>query len=492
MPPTKSSITNVTIGGRSLNPYTPLSNSSSYLIGGTPKPVAPKLNTNTTVPSTALTKPATPADVMTYRNNLQGVQDTTTKISGMATGAPPPIVPVNTIYNAESAALKFLNGETAPLTPAQEQEKSFLGGIRDKTKEFFGGREKQIEDAYKDSGVSDARTSLAETQGRKAERQVQLRNDLKALETTASERGVTREAAIDRRNQVNSDAYFDLANISIVESAQLGNLEQARTDAKELIDQQYNSYDAYIKQQQAELDYLKPTLTAEQKQQADIAQFNLDQYKQQLQDAKDAEQKKYDYLAEAAKNGAPNNVTDAILKATTQEEAARLAAPYIGLIDRQNTYSLMSERGNKASMEAYVPLNPEDKKTLLGQGFTQTELDDIPKTVGDFGVQAVLDYYANDPKKLKAITEVYNDPQKQKFLTPQFLTATFGASSVDEKAKAMGKSRDDYKRYFSSSSAEEKQINTEFATYLTGTLMPLIEQYRLSGLSDKEILAMMK
>ena len=436
MPPLKS--TNVTIGGKSFNPYTPLSNSSSYLIGGKPSKYTPfigprqdlsqppKLNTTGAISSNALTKPVTPTDVMAKRGQMQYTADTTAKIQGMAMGTNPVITPSKTISNAESAALKFLNGERPPETAAQTQEKSILGGIRDKTKEFFGGREKQIEDAYKDSGVADARTSLAETQARKAERQVQLRNDLKALETTSAERGVAREFAVDRRNQINSDAYFDLANISIVESAQMGNLEQARTDAKELIDQQYNSYEAYIVQQQAELDYLKPTLTAEQKQQADIAQFNLDQYKQQLQDAKDEQSAKYDYLAEAAKNGAPNSVTEAIRKATTRDEAARLAAPYIGALDRANTYSLINERGKSSG-----------GLSVAGQQLSALQVAGLHKTLSD---TRGADGYANTQKymdELNAFVSIGGDPKDfikefnpDIYINPQDPTRSFLSSQM--------------------------------------------------------------
>lgn len=503
MPPLKPNVANVTIGGKAVNPYTPLSNSSSYLIGGTPKPilkpttpVAPKLNTAASIPSTALTKPTTPTDVMTYRSQLQGVQDTATKLQSMLQGTTGKILtPGTTVNNPETAALKFLSGEKPAQTEAQVQEQGFLGSIRDKTKSFFGGRQDQIDNAYNQFGVNDARTELAKTQEAKAQRNVRLREDLKSLETSASERGVAREFAVDRRNQINSEAYFDLANISIVESAQLGNLEQARTDAKALIDEQYSSYEAEIAQYESELAYLAPTLSAEQKQQAEIVQFQLDQYKQQLQDKKDEEAAKYDYLAEAAKNGAPNSVTEAILSATTRDEAARLAAPYIGALDRANTYSLINDRansGNGKGDSAFVELTAEDKKTLIGQGFTQSEINDIPQIVGEFGVQALLDEYANDPKKLKAVTTIYNDPIKQQFLTPEFLKSTFGASSVDEMATAMGKTRDDYRKYFSSASAEEAAIKKDFQNYINTTLVPLIEQYRASGFSDKDILAMMK
>jgi DNA-binding transcriptional regulator YhcF (GntR family) len=59
-------------------------------------------------------------------------------------------------------------------------------------------------------------------------------------------------------------------------------------------------------------------------------------------------------------------------------------------------------------------------------------------------------------------------------------------------AKAMGKTRDDYRKYFSSASTEEAAIKKDFQNYINTTLVPLIEQYRASGFSDKDILAMMK
>lgn len=503
MPPLKPNVANVTIGGKAVNPYTPLSNSSSYLIGGTPKPilkpttpVAPKLNTNTSIPSTALTKPTTPTDVMTYRSQLQGVQDTATKLQSMLQGTTGP-TRNTTIPNADSALLKFSKFEELPQTQTQIEEQNVRKGILDRTKEFFGGKSDRATEAYDKAGVSDARTALTEINLKMAERRKQLRNDLQSLEKDASERGVAREFAIDKKNQINSEAYFELANDALVATALQGNYEMAQADAKMLIDEQYSEYDAYIKQQQAELDYMKPQLTADQKKQADVYQFQLDQMKEQLAQKKDDEVNVKKLAIEIAGQGAPSEVYTSMLNNPdlTYAEAIQIAGPYIGALDRANTYSLINDRANSGSGNGdsgFVELTSEDKKTLIGQGFTQSEINDIPKIVAEFGVQTLLDEYANDPKKLKAITTIYNDPQKEKFLTPEFLGATFGKATIAEKLESMGKSRGDYARFFSSSAAEEKAIEKDFQTYLGTTLVPLIDEYRNAGIADKDILAMMK
>lgn len=481
--------TQTVIGGKSFNPYSPLSNSSSYLIGGMSKPIAapaqtygpvqpPKLNTKASVPSTALTTPSTPSDVLSYRNKLQTALDTALKLKEMMKGTTSPTITPDPLRNPEVAVMKFLNGEQPAQTEAQKQEQGYLGSIRDKTKEFFSGREKQISDTYNQYGVPDLQKPLAETRAKIAERQVQLRERLKALEFNSNERGITREGAIDLRNKVNSDAYYDLANLSLIETAQLGNLNEAKANAKTEIDQQYASYEAYIAQQQAELDYLKPTLTADQKRQADIAQFQLDQYKEQVKAAKDERQSVHDLALEIAGQGAPTSVVQSILSDPnmTYEKAIGIATPYVGLLERRNTNSLIAERGKSSSSSSdYIALSPEDKKSLAGKGFTQADINDFPKIVAEFGVQALFDEYKNDPAKLAAIKTVYNDPSKKESqFTREYVANLYGISDTNKKSSFLG---------FEYGTTGKEQLDA---------IMKTVEMYQKLGFSDKEIYDKMK
>lgn len=261
-----------------------------------------------------------------------------------------------TIPNADSALLKFSKFEELPQTQTQIEEQNVRKGILDKTKEFFGGKSDRATEAYDTAGVSDARTALTEINVKMAERRKQLRNDLQSLEKDASERGVAREFAVDRRNQINSEAYFELANDALIATALQGNYDMAKDDAKTLIDEQYSEYDAYIKQQQAELDYMKPQLTADQKKQADVYQFQLDQMKEQLAQKKDDETNVKKLAIEIAGQGAPSDVYTSMLNNPdlTYAEAIQIAAPYIGLLDRRNTNSLIAERGKESTSGGFT------------------------------------------------------------------------------------------------------------------------------------------
>lgn len=482
--PQNRNVATAVIGGKVINPYTPLSNSSSYLIGGTPKPITtptptygpvqpPKLNTTSKIPSTALTKPTTPTDVASYRNKLQTALDSALKLKEMLQNTSSPTFTAGTVPNPEVAVMKFLNGEAPVQTEAQKQEQGYLGSIRDKTKEFFSGREKMITDTYNKYGVPSLEKPLAETRKAIAERQVQLRERLRALEFNSNERGITREGAVDLRNKVNSDAYNDLANLALIETAQLGNLTQAKNDAKAAIDEQYASYEAYIQQQQAELDYLKPTLTADQKRQADIVQFQLDQYKEQLDTKKEEAASVKDLAIEIAGQGAPTKVVQSILSdpTMTYDRAIQIATPYIGLLDRRNTESLIADRASSsASDTSYIKLSPEDKKTLAGKGFTQSEINDIPKVVSEFGIQALIDEYKNDPAKLKAITTIYNDPSKKESqFTREYVAQLYGITDSAKKSSFLG---------FEYGTTGKEQLDA---------IMKTVEMYQKLGYSDKEI-----
>jgi uncharacterized coiled-coil protein SlyX len=324
----------------------------------------PRLNTSAPVPSTALTSPATPSDVTSRLSQLQGIKDTALKIQSMIQGTSNPTFTADPLQNPESAILKFPSFEQPPQTEAQQAEQTVLGSIRDKAKEFFGGREQRIADTNKQYGIAELEEPLAETRNAIAQRQVQLRERLKDLETKSVERGIPREAAIDLRNRINSDAYFDLSNLALIETAQLGNLTQAKADAKAEIDEQYASYEAFIAQQQAELDYLKPTLTADQKKQADIAQFQLDQYKEQLQTVRDEKQSIKDLAIDIAGQGAPTSIVQSILSDPnmTYDRAIGIATPYIGLLDRQNQLSIIADRN--ASSAINIPNTAGGDNTL--------------------------------------------------------------------------------------------------------------------------------
>lgn len=390
------------IGGKTkINPALSLGTqtpANSSMIGGMstytqPKPVSPlAVNTNRTAPSTAITSPVTPMDAQRkrseYETRLAGIQESATRLQGLVSAmAGQGAIKPNPLSNPDEFLSRAF--DTSAMTETETRNQGLYDTIAEKTKSFFSGRQDQIDNAYKDFGVNDARSNLAETNKLLAERQVRLRTDLKALETSASERGVARQFAIDRQNQIKSEGAFDLANLAIIQSAQLGNLEQARTDAQTLIDQQFDSYKAEIAQYEAEIEALKPRLNKEQQMQLTQIEMALGERKRLLEEEKSNQALKYEAFIEASKNGAPKSVTDAILASQTPDQAWSTASPYIGLIDRNKALgtgdgssgitSITTSTG-EVSIDEIDFDNPEHIEALPVSGITKSVIQGFIKT----------------------------------------------------------------------------------------------------------------
>lgn len=87
-------------------------------------------------------------------------------------------------------------------------------------------------------------------------------------------------------------------------------------------------------------------------------------------------------------------------------------------------------------------------------------------------------------------------PGEEEFLTEDYIADLFSATPLADKLEAMGKDRDDYRKWYKGSKSEEKAINEDYDAYIRNQLKtvwwPQIEQYRAQGKSDAEILKMMQ
>lgn len=136
-----------------------------------------------------------------------------------------------------------------------------------------------------------------------------------------------------------------------------------------------------------------------------------------------------------------------------------------------------------------IPLTTTDRQALLASGLTQAEITSIEQDINSSGLDAVLAGINNDAQK-QAIQKVYGGGNQQ-FITQEFFNTQFANSTVDQMLSALGKKREDYAKFWSSASTEEANIKSDFDAYLRG-LMPIVEQYRKAGYTDKEIMALMK
>lgn len=348
-----------------------------------------KLKTDGTVPSTAITNALSPQDVLDKRAEIEQKRGLISQYQKeldalkQASTMDPTAKDINTM-NPLTDPDKYLSryfstDASRNMTPAQLEQKRLLDESAKTTEDFYANRDKNVEKAYDEYGVTEKQKALSNIQKEMAQREVKLRNDVQVLETAPEYRGVSREFANDQREAIKSKGAFDLANLAIVESAYNGDLTQARALSQDLIDNQFATFEGKIEGYKARLAALLPQLEGEEKQQALALEAAFDAQARALADRKADTELKYEYMALAAKAGAPESVYKAILKATSADEAFMLAAPYMkekpkGSTSSGTTYDGISGGGiNEAfsNMSSYnkplADLDLNSSKTTMTQ-----------------------------------------------------------------------------------------------------------------------------
>lgn len=293
-----------------------------------------RINTSNPVPSTALTNPLSPTDVMDKRAQLESLQgqlkSKQDELAALLAASQTDLTVTDDgeVTNYDEFLTRY-NTQGFEKTEAQKEQERLLNESAGTVEDFYKNRDKNVDKAYDEYGVTDKQKALGNIQKEMAEREVRLRESVKNLETAPEYRGVSREFAVDQREAIKSEGAFDLANLSIVESAYRGDLETARSLATDLIDNQFKTFEGKLEGYKARLATLIPQLNADEKQQALQLEQAFNAQTRALAEKKADTELRYEYMTLAAQAGAPESVYKAILKATSADEAFMLAAPYL-------------------------------------------------------------------------------------------------------------------------------------------------------------------
>lgn len=309
------------------------------IYGNTPTISPTTANIDTTVPNVipakALSGNVSYSDLRLKRNNLeqqnlisqtntQNYNDLLRRANAPLTGSP--------ITNPDAYINELLLNRP---TQTQTQLDTLGSEQARQTRGFAGELTSTQEKANKQFGVSEAQTSLAETQSRIADRTVQLRQALRDFEINAEQRGVAREFVESAKGKIQADAAAELADLSIIENAQLGNLQQAQAEVDRVIENKKQSFLFENQAIQQEIDNLNKKDDRESKSRAEQLQIALDTRKQNIETQLANEKEQRGYMAEAAANGADTATLDAIRNAKSPQEALFVAGDFIGKLDRE-------------------------------------------------------------------------------------------------------------------------------------------------------------
>lgn len=346
-----------------------------------------KLKTDGTVPSTAITNALSPQDVLDKRAEIEQKQGLISQYQKeldalkQASTMDPTATDINTM-NPLTDPDKYLSryfstDASRNMTPAQLEQKRLLEESAKTTEDFYANRDKNVEKAYDEYGVTEKQKALSNIQKEMAQREVKLRNDVQVLETAPEYRGVSREFANDQRESIKSKGAFDLANLAIVESAYNGDLTQARALSQDLIDNQFATFEGKIEGYKARLAALIPTLEGDEKKQALALEVAFDAQARAVAEKKADTELKYEYMTLAAQAGAPESVYKSILKAASADEAFMLAAPYM----KKTTTTSGGGASNVGGITEVVPGVSSYNTPLANMNYTSATMANVKDAV---------------------------------------------------------------------------------------------------------------
>lgn len=315
-------------------------------------------------------------------------------------------------------------------------------------------------------------------------------------QATQTGQGVT--SAIDARQRAEAlrkNSVKSLGIYAMLEMAK-GNLATAQDAADRATEQKYGPIEAQIEAAISNVNLImkSPEYTAAEKARAARTEAALQANKAAI-DAQKAEAADiWDLTFKAMENGLTDpTILNRIRNAGSKEEAAQIAAPYIKKEEEQWSapYNLGGDLVQKSSTTGQirtavnvssggggsgpVTITAEDKRGLVGAGFTSTEANAIGADVNKYGLAKVLEGIT-DPTQKAAIQKVYGvDASKETKLTRASMSALFGIADNSSKSGILG--------FFGGGKTNSQKLDD---------LMSTIKKYQDVGYKDDEILKLMQ
>ena len=187
-----------------------------------------------------------------------------------------------------------------------------------------------LENEYYKEEVNPSKKALTEINTELTNKTVAYKRQIEQIrENKSGMFGGAVEAEVGR---IERQANQDLANISLRQMAAQGRWADAKEVADRAVSAAVEEQGQKIEARKFAHNSLKDDLTkAEERRFQLITQEMERQYNQQKEDVKTIK----DMSIEASQNGAPDSVMKAILDTTSSSDAMRLAAPYIGKLERE-------------------------------------------------------------------------------------------------------------------------------------------------------------
>ena len=269
-------------------------------------------------------------------------------------------------------------------------------------------------------GYTETNSELAKTNEKIAQRQTQFRREIRAFDEDARNRSINRAFFDNQKTKIEADATAELADLYIIQNAQQGNLDSARSYIDVAVDNRYKSIQLDIQAKQAELATLIPKLEKEEKNKALKLQFALGERERNLATEKEDAKTMRELALTAASNGATSDVVTAITNSKSVNDAISKASPYVGLLERQ------------AASRAAYSASLSNRKALIDLALSGDK--DAMAKLGSLGesIQAQLDAAkttAEREQRQKTINTSYEIAEKLNIAERIATSPAFGAAT---------------------------------------------------------------
>lgn len=229
-------------------------------------------------------------------------------------------------------------------TQARDELATQQRGLLQQAREFITGRTTdsagRLAQLQEEGGVPALQERIAASNERVAQLQGEL---MKARPQIETEAGQTRIGAEARLAPVERNLRAEIASEALVQSALVGNLEAVQGNIDKILELEFQDEQAQLNDMMLsiqlvgeEINTLEPKLQEEANQRLAQFQFALQERASALQEAQTNKAGVLQILSQAAQNGAPESVLNAIKSAQTPEQALALTGGYMSdPLDRQ-------------------------------------------------------------------------------------------------------------------------------------------------------------
>lgn len=313
---------------------------------------------------------------------------------------PPPTVP-----DASTIANGVLAGEQAKQAQAQrdadiiknsyqqtapiEQQNTTLADRVTSLYEKLGGKSARSQELSQQSGIPEINKNIDDLNVQIAKRAAQFQNEIAGLSGRGE--GQTNAVVAAETERARRIAATELTGLQAIKAAYEGNLNRAKATVEEALKAEFEPIEAQINAAIFNLERNDKNLTLAEKRRAEQTAAELNQKKQEVEDAKQEKRDIFDLAISAVQNGADPATAEAMKNAKTKEEALSIGAKVLG-----NEFRIKEQQ---RQFENDLSL----KKFALDEAATRASIANIQSQINERGASA----QGYDPTEILAFAQQY-------------------------------------------------------------------------------------